>query len=111
MQDYSDRKLTRVTLGGLASFVRDDGKDCVGADVSLRFSSIAGNDDGPEINLGVGVATGGKDLTISEAEKLILEGIAAFIARAARETGETLLKTLEEGRQQDRDNPWSKPRV
>lgn len=87
--DYSGRRLTDVTLNGLESGPTKDG-NTVYANVQLTFSNWSNEDNGPKIYFNLVVPCNDDDPTIAKAERLVLDGIAGFLGRAARETGQSL---------------------
>jgi hypothetical protein len=84
-----DRRLTGVSLNGLENGPTKDG-NTVYANVTLTFSNWSGEDSGPTIYFNLVVLCEDEDATIAKAERLVLDGIAGFLGRAARETGQSL---------------------
>lgn len=95
--DYSDRRLTDVSLNGLESGPTKDG-NTVYANVTLTFSNWTGEDSGPKIYFNLVVPREDEDPAIAKAERLVLDGRAGLLGRAARETGQSLHDRLQASR-------------
>ncbi|MCR5859734.1 hypothetical protein [Mesorhizobium sp. J428] len=98
MMDYEGRRLTAVSMNGLETGRDADGRFSVYANVNLTFSNWKDEDRGPEILINLLVPCDDPDPRISDAERLVLDAIAGFLSRAARETGHSLHRCLNETR-------------
>ena len=79
--DYSDRRLTGVSVYGLQAVSFSENEHGVQGSLGFTISNKDGKAEGPGANLTLAVATAEKNPRIEEAERALLDGALAFLRR------------------------------